>query len=44
LVDDFVAIGSLVDANNVDLLGNDNVDLIMDMRSAFDLNEKFNWA
>ena len=37
-VDDCVAIGNLVDANNVDLLKNENIDLIIDVRTAFDLD------
>ena len=35
-VDDCVAIGNLVDANNVDLLRKENIDLIIDVRTAFD--------
>jgi protein-tyrosine phosphatase len=37
-VDDCVAIGNLVDANNVDLLRKENIDLIIDVRTAFDLD------
>jgi protein-tyrosine phosphatase len=37
-VDDCVAIGNLVDANNVDLLKKENIDLIIDVRTAFDLD------
>ncbi len=37
-VDNCVAIGNLVDANNVDLLRNENIDLIIDVRTAFDLD------
>jgi protein tyrosine phosphatase len=37
-VDDCVAIGNLVDANNVDLLRKENIDLIIDVRTAFDFD------
>ena len=37
-VDECVAIGNLVDANNVELLRKENVDLIIDVRTAFDLD------
>jgi protein-tyrosine phosphatase len=37
-VDDCVAIGNLVDANNVDMLRKENIDLIIDVRTAFDLD------
>jgi protein-tyrosine phosphatase len=37
-VDDWVAIGNLVDANNVDLLRNENIDLVIDVRTAFDFD------
>lgn len=35
-IDDCVAIGNLVDANNVVLLKRENIDLIIDVRTAFD--------
>jgi predicted protein tyrosine phosphatase len=37
-VDDCVAIGNLVDANNVDLLRKENIELIIDVRTAFDFD------
>jgi len=37
-VDDCVAVGNLVDANNVDLLRRENIDLIIDVRTAFDFD------
>ena len=37
-VDSCVAIGNLVDANNVDLLRKENIDLIIDVRTAFDFD------
>ena len=37
-VDDCVAIGNLVDANNVDLLRKEDIDLIIDVRTAFDFD------
>ncbi|MGZ4851333.1 MAG: dual specificity protein phosphatase family protein [Candidatus Bathyarchaeia archaeon] len=37
-VDDCVAIGNLVDANNVDMLRKENIDLIIDVRTAFDFD------
>jgi protein-tyrosine phosphatase len=37
-VDDFVALGNLVDANNVDLLRKENIDLIIDVRTAFNFD------
>lgn len=37
-VDDCVAIGNLVDANNVGLLREENIDLIIDVRTAFDFD------
>jgi protein-tyrosine phosphatase len=35
-IDDCIAIGNLVDANNVGLLKRENIDLIIDVRTAFD--------
>ena len=37
-VDDCVAIGNFIDANNVDLLRKENIDLIIDVRTAFDFD------
>jgi protein-tyrosine phosphatase len=37
-VDDCVAIGNLIDANNVDLLRKENIDLNIDVRTAFDFD------
>jgi protein-tyrosine phosphatase len=37
-VDDCVAVGNLVDANNVDMLRKENIDLIIDVRTAFDFD------
>ena len=37
-VDECVAIGNLVDANNVDTLRKENIDLIIDVRTAFDFD------
>jgi predicted protein tyrosine phosphatase len=34
-VDEFIAIGDIIDSNRVDLLRNENVDLIIDVRTAF---------
>jgi protein-tyrosine phosphatase len=37
-VDNCIAIGNLVDANNVNLLKREDIDLIIDVRTAFDLD------
>jgi protein-tyrosine phosphatase len=37
-VDECVAIGNLVDANNVNLLRKEDIDLIIDVRTAFDFD------
>ncbi len=37
-IDECVAIGDLVDANNVDTLRKENIDLIIDVRTAFDFD------
>ena len=37
-VDNCVAIGNLVDANNVDMLRKENIDLIIDVRTAFEFD------
>ena len=39
-IDESIAIGNLVEANNVRLLRQQNIDLIVDVRTAFDTNAR----
>ncbi len=40
-IDESVAIGNFIEANNVSLLRKENIDLIVDVRTAFDTNARF---
>ncbi len=40
-IDESIAIGNLVEANNVGLLRREGIDLIVDVRTAFDTNPRF---
>ena len=40
-IDESIAIGNLLEANNVALLRKENIDLIIDARTAFDINARF---
>ncbi len=40
-IDESIAIGNLVEANNVGLLREEKIDLIVDVRTAFDTNARF---
>ena len=40
-IDDSVAVGNIIEANNVGLLRKENIDLIIDVRTAFDTNPRF---
>ncbi len=40
-IDQNVAIGNLIEANNVNLLRKEDIDLVIDVRTAFDANARF---
>ena len=40
-IDESVAIGNLLEANNVNLLRKENIDLVIDVRTAFNSNARF---
>lgn len=40
-IDESVAIGNLFEANNVNLLRKENIDLVIDVRTAFNANARF---
>ncbi len=40
-IDENVAIGNLIEANNVNLLRKEDIDLVIDVRTAFDTNARF---
>jgi len=40
-IDESVAIGNLIEANNVNLLRKEDIDLVIDVRTAFNANARF---
>jgi hypothetical protein len=40
-IDESVAIGNLIEANNVSLLRRENIDMVIDVRTAFNANARF---